>query len=295
MTSILSLAAHSLNKAVQPCRILTCNKGTFIRQDLEKLFHREIDCLIVDGFLQKESLEQEQSLMAGYHKGLLNFSANYAYWGFSCEEALRNNTVNYYYHKSASQSLKKLREDASPYMPWIDKFRLDLDAEFPFGAHIEANHLEKRQAFIVRHRDKSMKSLIENRMIPDSFRPQAMKAHFIAMQCLVAAEKGGHLDLYPGFLNTREHLELSQKRLEIYPPYLPASTGLVRPYEGRLIIFNGQIPFKFSSIEPRVIQKQSSKKEESKKEEPLILYKDQVMMESYIIYNGDNKALTIMR
>lgn len=299
VNSSLKNGVFSFIRKVAPATTVYCDTGSIRAKDLESVLTRKVDCLVVEGFLQKQALETAQRLASGYHKDMLHLPKEYVYSGFSAEETMNNPTLKHFYHSSAVQSLSKLREESAPALTWIDKIRLELDEQYKKGARLFTFEGQKHQAYISRAIGIDDKPLIQVRDLPTYFKPTTLKTQLIALQFLVAPEKGGHLELYPDLIDEQERQLIFDKRLDILPSTLPQPSEVIKAYPGRLVLLNSQIPFRFSLVESRELDKEESKKyltpEEIKKEKTVTKNISLVAMESFILQQTDQAPLSIMR
>jgi hypothetical protein len=290
LNSLKSTGSFTFTRHIKSCTTKYCDSGSLKYTDLKALFSKKIDCLVVEGFLRGKALEDSQRLFASYHAGLIEFPASRVYSGFACEDVITKPALAPWYDKVAVKSLSKLREDSESTFTFVDKLRLELDEEVPSGAMIEIHEGKKRGSYIARAYGSERKSLVEIRDIPHPFKPSDLKAHFIALQFLVAPCKGGALELFPGLLDETEKKALSEKRLEIIPSTLPKAAEIIKPYAGRLVLINADIPFKYQQVEAIELPGKNPEKDPPIKKDISL-----AMIESYLVYKGDSKPLTILR
>jgi hypothetical protein len=290
---------YRFTRQAAECKTLFCDTGALRQKDLKALFSRKIDCLVVEGFLQKQMLSTAQRLASGYYKDILNLPKEYVYTGFAAEETVGKSTLRHYYHASAVQGLAKHREESAPSLTWIDKLRLELDEQHPEGARLSNFSGMKHQAYIARAVGSQDESLIRVRDLPVDLKPTSIKSHVVALQFLVAPEKGGELELYPDLLDQEEKRMLFDGNLEILSSTLPKPSESIKPFAGRLVLFNSQIPFRFAKVESRELSKEESKpyltQEEIKAEKTVTKDISLVTLESFILQHEAAPELTIMR
>lgn len=289
-SSLKSVGTFTFTRHVKPCVTKFCDSGTISHEHLINLFSKKIDCLVVEGFLRGKTLENSQRLYAGYHRDLIQFPSDRVYSGFACEEVIAKPALAPWYDKVAVKGLSKLREESDSTLNFVDKLRLELDEQMPCGAMIEAKDGVKRGSYIARAYGSEKKSLIEVRDIPQIFRPQDLKTHLIAIQFLASPCKGGALELYPGLLTQEERHAIAEKRLEILPNTLPQAAEKIKPYAGRLVLMNADIAFKYEQVESIEIPGKNPEKDPPIKKDISL-----AVIESYLLFKGSDKPLTLFR
>lgn len=285
-----SAGTYSFTRHIKPCITKYCDSGSISHEQLQELFSKKIDCLVVEGFLRHNTLETAQRLSCGYHKDMLEFPSERVYSGFSIEEVIAKPALAHWYDKVAVKALSKLREESGSTLNFVDKLRLELDEQMPSGAMIEAKDGKKRGSFIARAYGSDKKSLVETRQIPESFKPRFLKSHLVALQFLVAPCKGGALELFPGLLDETEKKALFEKRLEVMPNTLPKAAEIIKPYPGRLVLFNADIPFKFEQVESIELPGKDPEKDPPIKKDISLAF-----IESFLAFKGSDRPLTILR
>lgn len=285
LNSINQTGRYIFQRFISECKTQFSDKGKIVTQDLQSLLTRKIDCLVVEGFLRDEQLKTEQRLIAGYHPTTMSLPKDRINWGFASEDTINDGNLRFYYHFSAQKTLESYRENAHPYLTWFDKLRLDLDVAHESGTCLKLASEPLRQPFIARGYDWASPSNVQARQLHASYAERNFTNQLVAMQILVAPEKGGQLELYPTSLSKEEMKDLSEKKIEIMNDTLPAPAAAIKPFAGRLVLFHADIPFKISPVlagDP--INQKGDKKEISL-----------VVQETYIVQRGRNGPLALLR
>lgn len=276
-------------RSLAKCEIKFSDKGCLDSSDLKLLLNKKIDVLVIEGFLRYEMLSHTQARTAGFHKGDLSLNPDSTRYGFACEDTYNHKTLKHFYDKSSVNTIAKHREEMFPYMTWFDKLRAELDEAHPDGAILGHSHGVKKAPFISRAYEHDRMSLVETRSLPPHMDYVDKKMQLIAMQFLVTPPKGGALELYKDALSRDEHNPVYLKNLSVLPNTLSPAKDVIKPFSGRFVLFNAELPFKFSQVETEEIIINKEKDEKKINMIPL------VVLESFIISHGDNKPLTLMR
>lgn len=288
-TNLLRWGQLPFKRSLSKCEIKFSDKGCLEAPDLKLLLSKKVDALVIEGFLRHEILTSMQERTVGFHKGDLSLNPDSVRYGFACEDTYKNETLKHFYDKSSVKTISKHREDMFPHLTWFDKLRLELDEAYPQGAILDHSHGVKRAPFISRGYDHATESRLQSRSLPPHMLCADKKMQLIAMQFLVAPPKGGHLELFKGAVTPEEHNLVYMKNLSILPSTLTETTDVIKAFAGRFVIFNAEIPFKFSQVETEEIVINKEKDEKKTNQLPL------VALESFIISHGENKPLTLLR
>lgn len=254
--------------------ILASTEKSIVNSQLESLLSKKIDCLIINNYLQRNHFLAEQKIIKTYLTQPSHPLGDKQHLNLSCQKAHQHPELRYFYHFNASRGIKLLRESAPSHKLWIDKLLLDLDNEHFAGAQFETPRLARRQPFIAQLHQGSSIALEENHTIPETFLPKFFKSHFLALQFLAIPEKGADVRLFSKY-------ELKPSSENYHPIGLNSGQGDpfkfsmgIQPQPGSLLILDGQIPVKL-----QLKDKSSS----------------MMVLQSYILYRGEDKSLTLMR
>ena len=258
----------------RPYSILASREKSIVNSQLESLLYKKVDCLIINNYLQKNHFLAEQEIIKTFLKQPSHPLGDHQYLNLTCQKAHYQLESRYFYHFNASRGLKLLRESAPSHKLWIDKLLLDLDVEYSAGAQIETPGLARKQSFIAQYYQGSSVAIEENHIIPESFMPKFLKYHFLALQFLSVPEKGVDMRLFSKYESNPFSEDYHPTGLNSRQVDTPKFSMGIQPQPGSLLILDGQIPVKL-----QLKDKNSS----------------MMVLQSYILYRGDDKSLTIMR